>query len=139
MAFKRDKRIAKDGAVTYSTRVDLPRDPVTGKRRQTCITATTVKELRRQYTAAVHAMPTGAYIKPTTATVGEYLTRWLATHARYSVRARTYRSYEQLIRLHVASALGNVPLQKLTPVALHEFYQSKLAGGRVDGKPGGLS
>src|SRR4051794_4299420 len=106
MPFKPEKRTATDGAVSYSVRVDLPRDPVTGKRRQARLSASTVKELRRQHTALLHSMQTDAYIEPTKATVGQYMARWLEAYARHNVRQTTYRSYEQMIRLHIAPGLG---------------------------------
>src|SRR6266567_6655238 len=46
---------------------------------------------------------------------GEYLTYWLAEHARHRVRATTYRSYEQLVRLYLIPLFGNKKLARLRP------------------------
>ncbi|RIK36689.1 MAG: site-specific integrase [Chloroflexi bacterium] len=139
MTFTYETRTAKDGTVTYSKTINRGNDPLTGKRRQTRVSAPSVRELKRLYSATVTQLDGGDYIEPSTVTIGEYLTRWLDTYAKHNVRATTYRSYEQLIRLHITPALGNVRLQKLTPVQLQAFYSDKLTTGRADGKPGGLS
>ena len=139
MTFTYETRTAKDGAVTYSKTITTGRDPLTGKRRQKRLSAKTVRELKRLWAAELKRIEDGDYIEPSKTTFGEYLTHWLATYARHNVRPTTYRSYEQLIRLHIAPALGAVPLQKLTPMQLQAFYADKLERGRLDGRPGGLS
>jgi integrase len=57
----------------------------------------------------------GKRIATTSQTVGEYLTYWLAEHARHRVRATTYRSYEQLVRLYLIPLFGNKKLARLRP------------------------
>lgn len=139
MTFTYETRTNKDGSMTYSKTIHLGFDPITGKRRQTRISAKTVRELKKEWAATVKRLDDGDYIEPTRTTFGEYLAHWLATYARHNVRATTYRSYEQLIRLHILPALGNVPLQKLQPVQLQALYNDKLTAGRADGGDGGLS
>src|SRR6266567_2904985 len=57
----------------------------------------------------------GKRIATTSQTVGEYLTYWLAEHARHRVRATTYRRYEQLVRLYLIPLFGNKKLARLRP------------------------
>ncbi|MDP9383346.1 MAG: N-terminal phage integrase SAM-like domain-containing protein [Chloroflexota bacterium] len=45
-------------------------------------------------------------LPPEKLTLGEYLKRWLEDVAKPSVRPTTYRSYEQLIRVHISPCLG---------------------------------
>jgi integrase len=139
MKFSYETRANSDGSVTYCKTVNLGNDPITGKRRQTRLSAKTVRDLKSQWASAIKKLEDGDYIEPTKTTFGEYLTHWLATYAKHNVRPTTYRSYEQLIRLHVKPALGSVKLQKLTPIQLQAFYSDKLTSGRLDGKDGGLS
>lgn len=47
--------------------------------------------------------------------------------------------YETLIRVHIAPVLGHIPLEKLSPLDLQEFYAEKRDAPRADGKPGKLS
>lgn len=139
MTFTYETRENKDGSTTYSKTLNLGNDPVTGKRRQTRLSAKTVRELKRLWADAIGRVEDGGYIEPARTTFGEYLTHWLATYAKHNVRPTTYRSYEQLIRRHIIPELGRTPLQKLQPVQLQAFYNAKLAGGRADGNEGGLS
>lgn len=139
MTFTYETRANKDGSLTYSKTVNLGFDSLSGKRRQARLSGKTVKELRQKWIAETKRLHDGDYIEPSKVTLGDYLTHWLATYAQHNVRPTTYRSYEQLIRVHIRPALGNVPLQKLTPAHLQRFYSDKLVGGRSDGKPGGLS
>ncbi len=57
----------------------------------------------------------GKRVSTTSRTVGEYLTYWLTEHARHRVRATTYRSYEQLVRLYLIPLFGNKKLAWLRP------------------------
>jgi len=124
-----EKRQTNAGPV-YTARVELEADPITGKRKRTRITAKTEKELRRLITAAEHRVHTGTYIEPGKQSLREYLDDWLAKKgAGESIRPTTYRSYEQLIRVHILPALGNVRLQKLTAAQLESFYAERLGYG----------
>lgn len=68
--------------------------------------------------------------------LSEWLSHWLSTYAVHDLRRSTYVSYETYIRGHIIPLLGNVPLCKLTPQRLQEFYNYKLEKGRLDGKGG---
>jgi integrase len=63
-------------------------------------------------------------------TLGTFLTQWLEGIRPPHVRPKTYRSYEQLMRVHVIPALGKIPLTKLTPQRLQALYAERLASGR---------
>jgi integrase len=122
------KRVGKSGKVTWTCVVDAPLDPVTGKRRQRRLSADTKRELQDMVTKLLHETKTGAYVEPSKQSVRAYLLDWLDAH-RPNVRATTYRSYEQLTRVHILPALGSVPLQKLAASDLETFYAAKLADG----------
>jgi integrase len=110
-----------------------------GKRRQKRKTFKTKNEADAFLSKVVHAIQNGTYVEPSSITLGTYLTYWLETCVRHNLRPTTVRSYEQLIRVHILPALGTVPLQKLQPAAVQDFYTTKLNGGRADGKAGGLA
>ncbi len=73
-------------------------------------------------------------------TLGEYLTtRWLPGQVS-QLSPSTYDSYRRNIDLHVIPRIGGVPLQKLAAEDLDGLYAAlSTAGGRRDGKKGGLS
>jgi integrase len=62
-------------------------------------------------------------------TVGGYLARWLEDNVQGSVKPITYESYEQLVRVHIAPALGHLKLKALTPPHVRALYRSKLEAG----------
>ncbi len=51
---------------------------------------------------------------------------------------KTVEGYRVNIERHIIPSIGNIPVQKLQPIHIQEFYKSKLQNGRLDGK-GGLS
>jgi hypothetical protein len=57
--------------VTWTARVDLPSDPVTGNRRQARKTLKTKREAQDWLTQTVHELQTGGYIEPTKAMLAE--------------------------------------------------------------------
>lgn len=64
--------------------------------------------------------------------------QWLETYARPTVKLSTYCSYEMMTRVHVKPSLGDIPLAKLDPVTLQEFFNQKHSSGKTTGA-GGLS
>src|SRR5687768_943992 len=139
MTFTYETRTAKDGSVTLRKTINLGFDPVTGKRRQKIVTAPTVGELRRRYNAETRKRDTGETADDGRRTLGEYLDYWLETYARGNVKPTTFTAYRQMMTAHIKPAIGHVRLGKLQPAHLADLYRAKLAGGRLDGKPGGLS
>ena len=130
------KREGKRG-VRWSVIYDDPH--AVGKRKQRRKTFTRKREAEAFLAKTLDQINTGNFIEPSLMSVGDYLDHWLDTYARHNVRPTTFRSYEQMIRLHVKPTLGAQGLQKLQPAHLQAFYSEKLTSGRADGKPGGLS
>jgi hypothetical protein len=75
-------------------------------------------------TRTIHELQTGGYIEPTKATLAEYLTQWLES-LNGVVRPSTIIRYERHVRNHVAPAIGHIPLNKVTPLALQNLYGGK--------------
>lgn len=63
----------------------------------------------------------GLPLGPDRLTVGAYLVQWLEESAKPKLKPSTYRSYEQLIRVHLVPALGKHKLQKLGPQHVQAF------------------
>jgi integrase len=61
--------------------------------------------------------------------LGEYLKRWLNDSVRGSVKPITSESYERLVRVHIAPALGRLQLKSLSPAHLQGFYRERLDKG----------
>jgi integrase len=60
-------------------------------------------------------------------TVGAFLVGWLTDVVRLTVRPRTYASYRQVVRLHLAPGLGAVPLATLSPADVQAFLNAQSA------------
>jgi integrase len=79
----------------------------------------------------------GHYVEPSKQRLGEYLTdEWLASLRNAE---STQASYRRNLTQHVVPRLGGTPLSSLTGMHLTALYRELEAGGRRDGKPGGLS
>ena len=67
---------------------------------------------------------TVSHVKPTT-TVEEYAKRWLEL-IKPVVKPRTYLRYEQLLNVHLVTALGAVPVRHLHKGTIKDFLTRKL-------------
>lgn len=100
-----------------------------GKRHRKHFYGRTRGDVREQLTAAMRTHQQGLPVDPERQTVGQFLDRWLTDCAKPSVRPSTFRSYEQLARLHLTPAFGRVLLPKLSPQHVQRFLNEKLAAG----------
>jgi integrase len=124
---------------SWEIRYDFGTDPATGKRRIATATVrgdrkAAEKELRK----LLHTIDTGEHVDPSRLTIGEWLEQWLET-VRAEVAPKTHERYGEIVRNFLIPALGNYGLTKLAPTHIQSAYNGWAAGGRLDGKAGGLS
>jgi integrase len=123
--------IRKRGKDTWQVCVNLGRDPLTRKRRQTFVS---VKGTERDAEAVrirlLHQRDTGFDVEPGRLTVGGFLERWLKDYAQARTAPKTSRRYAELLRLHVTPVIGNIPLAKLKPMHIQAVQGEILAKGR---------
>jgi len=100
---------------------------VDGKQRSTY--GKTKTEVLRKMRAALEQVDRGIPLANERLTVGSFLSEWLATSARTSVRPRTYAAYESHVRVHLVPAFGRIPLSKLTPEHVQRMMNQKLKDG----------
>jgi integrase len=84
------------------------------------------------------SLDSGIPLDTSKATVGEFLERWMRDYVATNTAPSTTDGYSFIVRCHLTPALGGIPLKKLQPAHLQEYYAKALAQGRRDGK-GGLS
>jgi len=119
--------------------LDLPRDPITGKRRQKSLTIKgTKKDAKRHLRELLHQLDTGGFVEPINSTLAEYLEQWLRDYAAINTAPRTYERYAEFVRHHLTPGLGSITLVNLQPHHIQAYYSNALLTGRRDGK-GGLS
>lgn len=125
------KRTGKHGT-TWTAVVDLPPDPVTGKRRQTRISAPTKREAEVLCNRKIAAIASGGFAEADAdhITVASYLARWLEANAS-TVRPGTQQRYEDIARLHLNPIIGRIRLAKLTPLDVQRLYQDRLTKGKL--------
>lgn len=74
------------------------------------------------------------------ATLKEYFEKWFNEYANKQLQPRTIESYNYELDNRILPALGNIKLNKLTPVKILSFLNNLTEDGiRKDGKPGGYS
>lgn len=61
--------------------------------------------------------------------LGPFLRSWLDEVARPTLRASTYDSYDDILRLHLIPGLGRISIAKLTPAEVQAFLNVKSASG----------
>lgn len=119
--------------------VYLGKDPATGKERRVRKTVRgSEKDAQKALRDLLHSIDEGTFVEPAKMTVEQYLEQWLETH-KANVEPTTHDWYALVCRKHIAPHLGRMQLQKLTPLAIQQFYASKLQEGRLDGKGKTLS
>ena len=100
---------------SWTIRVDLGTDPVSGRRRQRRETVTSKKEAERRLTELLHQSERGQLGVHPRMTLAEYLAKWLDDYASARSPKTQYR-YRQLVRDYVLPYLGAVRLDKLAPM-----------------------
>lgn len=119
--------------------IEIGRDPQTGKRKRISRSVKgNKKQAEKVMHRLLHELEQGTYIEPSEFTLGDYLRRWLEDYCRINLAPSTFASYEIIVIKHLVPALGNIPLAKLQPMHLQQYYSRALKEGRRDGK-GGLS
>lgn len=118
--------------------VDLPRDPLTGKRRQKWLPSRrTRREAEQVLAETLTRLDSDTFVEPSRQTLAAFLDEWLAA-TKERIRPSTHATYESMVRTHIVPYLGSLPLQRLTPGRLNALYSALLENGRRDGR-GGLS
>src|SRR5438132_1899913 len=119
----------------WEVRVDIARDPVTGKRRQL---SRTVKGRKRDAEAVAASLisqhEAGIDAPRGRQTVESFLQQWLKDYAKPSTAPKTFRRYEQIVRLHLTPVVGNILLSKLRPLhiqAIQRKVDEKGLSGRT--------
>ena len=92
------------------------------------------KDCDRRIAELINQFEKGVNINPEKITFGEYMDIWLKDYARKDLAPRTMIRHKGIIEMHLRPELGSIPLRKLTPAHLREYYTKALAHGRKDKK-----
>ncbi len=114
-------------------------NPETGKPVRKYFYGRTRKEVQEKINEVAPKVVAGTYREPTKMTVAEWFTTWLNDYMKLSLRPTTWESHKYQVDGHIIPALGHLRLAQLQTAHIQRLYNDKLQGGRLDGKPGGLS
>lgn len=112
--------------------IELPKDEVTGKRRQKSFTCYgTKKEAEKFKTEKLRELDTGELIETKKIKFSEYLDYWLKVESQSNLRKNTVEGYKHYINRHIKPKLGNILLEDIKPIHLQKFYLQQLESGEL--------
>lgn len=118
-----------DGTIYRDTQRGIWRAAVSlegGKRKY--VSGRTRQEAQAKLAALQREVERGLPLGDARQTVGDYFVRWLET-IKPAVKPKTWRGYEQHVRLHIAPRMGGVKLVKLSPQHVQMYYATLLGEG----------
>ena len=113
---------------TYSVVLDLGRGPDGRRVRKWHSGYETKKDAEQAQGELLAALGRGAYVEPSKRTMGPFLREDWLPGLRAQVRPSTWAEHRSKVEVHLAPAIGQVPLQRLTPGHLNTLYADLLGG-----------
>lgn len=117
--------ITNRGPRTWLIRIDLDRDPVTGKRgRHTKTIHGTRKDAEAYMHKKLTERDTGTWQEPSKEIMSAYLSRWLEDSASTRIALATKEMYRGFISRYVVEAsLGRMRLDRVAPLDVKAFHR----------------
>lgn len=123
----------------WSVIIELPKDTITGKRKQKWFTVEGNKSDAEKFlTKKLLELDTGILIDTKKMKYSEYLDYWFKEVCIKNLKQTTIDGYKHNIENHIKPIIGNIYLDKLTPLHLQNLYSKKIDNGKLK-KEGGLS
>ena len=119
--------ISRRGDGRWQARVDLGCQ--NGKRTRKYYYGATRAEVAAKLARALGKVQQSLPLPAERQTVAQYLTFWLTHSAQTRLQPRTFASYCQVIRTHIAPLLGHRPLAKLSPEHVQQWLNERHASG----------
>ena len=114
--------------------IDIGKDPATGRRKQKWFSGyRTKREAEKAMTEKIAEISKGDYIEPSRQPFRDLLREWLEVDVRNRLSGRTYDMFEYLIRVYIVPRIGDVPLDKLSPLHIQKFYNDLLDTEKIRG------
>jgi len=125
--------LTRRGKSSWRLKFDIGRDPISGRRITKFVTLRGTKtQAQNEAAKIIAAAAIGEHVDPGRESVGTFVERWLRDWANNNVSNKTWTRYAQLLRKHLTSRLGSVPIQKLRAADLQAAYASMAEEGLAD-------
>ena len=108
-------------------------DPMTGKQKQKSVYGKTQQEVRQKLARITVELDEGIYVEPTSMKVGTWLDIWLREYTG-NVKPATYSVYEEHVRVHIKTYVGEVKLTQLAPHMVQAMYNTLLKERKLSPK-----
>ena len=133
MARKRVERniYYDDARKKYYVNFDFGLDPETGKQIKKMKTFDKITKARAALRKHEAARDVGQIVMPKEITMAGWLKSWMDDVIKLTRQSTTVYAYQGIIDNHIAPALGDIPLQKLTPAQLQRYYADKIREGKI--------
>ncbi|SHH43510.1 tyrosine-type recombinase/integrase [Desulforamulus hydrothermalis] len=112
-------RKRKDGR--WEGRVELPPDPITGKRRQKYVYASKRQECQKLVNDIIYQLQTGTFADAGKLTIDAYLEQWFSVYCK-KLETTTKEGYKRYIDNHIIPYFKGKKLKNLRPIHIEEFY-----------------
>jgi integrase len=107
---------------------------INGKRKRKVVYGATRKEVADKLKALQRELDAGVNVVTERQTVKQFLENWLEQSIKPQRKAKTYHSYEQMVRLYLVPYLGRYQLTKLAPEHVQTMLNTLLEPSKADGK-----
>jgi integrase len=117
------KRTLKNGT-NYQVNVELPPDPITGKRKRISETVPTKKQAEALLAKKLSELNSNTFIGENNIALKTYMSEWLTIYIKPHTSPTTYSSYEAQIRNHIYPTLGNLRIQSIKASDIQKLYNT---------------
>lgn len=87
------------------------------------------KDAQKYLNKILREKDTGEFIEPSKEYFGTYIDNWLKNTAKPRITEKTYRSYEQMVRLYIRPVLTDYKLARITPEQIQKLYNEMIDKG----------
>ncbi|KNF06980.1 site-specific recombinase XerD [Gottschalkia purinilytica] len=97
-------------------------------------------EAKKELAKFITEIESNSYVEPSKLTLESFSKRWINDYAKPKLAPKTIYEYERLLELRIIPALGHLPLSRVKPMHIIDFYNLLQENSvRKDGKKGRLS
>lgn len=119
----------KDGQDVWLLRWYMGRDAVGRKQYGRMLFHGTETKARKKLREILARRDKGEPVQPAKESLGAFLDRWLRDYKAHKLSPTTLASYQSIIEKHLKPALGSIPLTRVKPKRLQEYFAAKQAEG----------